>query len=580
MKSALCGFVLLFFLFPAFGQRELLFSEIDTINFSYRTGGKIDSIDLYNAFHLSNLPGGGFNLRGNTFDALQFYKQPGLLNSRSIPDNIPLRTSAFPHLGFTYSFGSKANQFFGVDYTHAFGSNALLNVQILRNSSNGFMRNAAFKNNLLQIDFRRKGDFYSVNLRGYYQNDTTGLNHGVVNDSVIDQFGLIFAPVRSDVAGSRIRQGNLVLENYFNLLKDSAKGFGIYTKHAYDVVNRVYWERDSIYALYPVINIDSFSTRDQHQTASLKNTGGLYLSGKNLTLQGGIYYRYWDYQNLGTHRDTTEIGLDGKLNFRSGSLSLEDELTFNIIGAANEFRNSLKAGYNFKGIGLVGNFILEGLLPEPHQRFYFANNYSYELTEMKLQKRTLLNLRAEYPFGNEQKIGLSFTSLAMFDNYFFIEDRWRNDTLSSVSVNTIKTDASVHYRFVYFQPSLQFNFNTSNFNFVPDYDLRARIFLKGRMFKAKKLETILGVDLAYTSSYNLLSYNSNLDVYMPMNSEVKFQAQPNLSVFAGFAIDVFRLYLRVENISYMFIDAKNQQAVGYPVYPGAIRIGLTWDFFN
>ncbi len=575
----LCSFC--FLLLQARAQKGFIFPQVDTITFAYRVGGKIDSMDLYNCYHLSNLPGGGFNLRNNIFTSQQFALQPNLLNFREEARPIPLKTSALPHLGFTYSFGTKANQFFGVDYQQAFGANTLLNVRIRRNSGTGYVRNSAFKNNEVQLDLRHHGKFYSMVLDGRYGNHTIGESNGVTSDSVIRTFGIIFAPVRSENAQSKIQQGHIELTNYFNFLRDSLQAFGLYTKHRYEVVNRVYTEQDTLAGLYSQINIDSLSTRDQYQTASIRNGAGIYLARKYWSLEGGVDYRYWDYQNLGSHRDTSEVDLSGRLRIHAGKFFLEDELRFNIVGAGNQFRNEARASYKPGGRFSAGaHFRLESLWPEPFQRFYYANNFAYQLPSYQLQKRMYLSVNGTYELKNDQRVSVSLSTLNMLDNYFFINDRWRNDTLNAVSVTSLSVQGSFHYRFIYLQPNVLFNIANTDFDFVPDLDLRARVFLKGKLFKDKKLEGILGADVSYTSGYRLLTYLGPLDVYQPLNSGQSFIAQPNFSVFTGFAIDVFRLYVRLENIAYLFNDATNKVAVGYPIYSGALRIGLTWDFFN
>jgi hypothetical protein len=53
-----------------------------------------------------------------------------------------------------------------------------------------------------------------------------------------------------------------------------------------------------------------------------------------------------------------------------------------------------------------------------------------------------------------------------------------------------------------------------------------------------------------------------------------------LHVFSQFELGFFRWYLRVENIEQTFLKTTNQEALGYPVLPLQIRIGMSWDLFN
>jgi hypothetical protein len=117
-------------------------------------------------------------------------------------------------------------------------------------------------------------------------------------------------------------------------------------------------------------------------------------------------------------------------------------------------------------------------------------------------------------------------------------------------------------------------------NLLPDYHLSARLFLKGKAFKSKKLEYIYGVDLSYISNYRLVGYNYQLEMYTLTNSMNEFKAMLNLNAFIGIAMNEFRMFLKVNNLGYLWNDKTNQQLIGYPIQKNYIQLGITWDFFN
>ena len=63
------------------------------------------------------------------------------------------------------------------------------------------------------------------------------------------------------------------------------------------------------------------------------------------------------------------------------------------------------------------------------------------------------------------------------------------------------------------QPSITMNSASSNYNFLPQLVLNSRLFYKKKMFKAKKLEGIYGVDFSYVSKYRLLNYNYRIILF-------------------------------------------------------------------
>ena len=103
---------------------------------------------------------------------------------------------------------------------------------------------------------------------------------------------------------------------------------------------------------------------------------------------------------------------------------------------------------------------------------------------------------------------------------------------------------------------------------------------KKKIFKAKKMEGIYGVDFAWISSYNLMTYNTEIDVFTLNETKRVFSSMTNLSAFLGFSLGEFRFFTRMENIGYFWNDKSNQVLVGFPIQKNFIRLGLTWDFFN
>ena len=559
-----------------FGQNQL-FTEKDTITFSNRAGGKIDSLDMSYTNQLATFSGGGLNCTNNVFTPQFFFQTTGLQNFRTIKPLKPMQFSGVPHIGFTYSFGSKGSQFLHFDYQQAFSKKVLLNVDGLRNSSNGFLRNSKFNDNVVNVQLRRCDKFYSLLLEGSYASKAISLNGGITNDTFLTIQGLDFMPVAKNDAKNSIKMANVKLSHYFNLLKDSVNGFGLVIKNQYEATNRVYSETaDSV----PNWNIDSMKTRDQYRLASIRNSAGIYYKQKRIYIDFLLQHRYWDYQNITKHRDTNEINATSSLRFDTKQFSLKNELTLNIIGAGGEWSNKSYLSTSFGKIDFSGTFQIEQKWPDAFQRFYFSNYYNYQLISYQLQTRVHTAATASYSFSSKHSIQLNYANTLLKNNYFFINNTWRNDTLDNVMLNSLSASGSFSFGIFTIQPKATLTVSTANFNYIPATTFNSRIFLKKRMFKAKKMEGIIGTDISWISSYNLLSYNTPMDAFIFNSTPQKFNSMTNLSAFVGFAIDEFRFYARVENIGYIWNDRTNQVVVGYPIQKNFIRLGITWDFFN
>ncbi len=561
--------------FSLIGQSNL-FIEKDSILFTHKTGGNIDSLDMSYSSQVSTFSGGSLNTFNSNISPKFIFEKVGLQNFRNTISFKQMVFSGLPHLGFSYSFGSKGTQFLHFDYQQALSKKTLLNLNYQRNSSNGFLRNSKYSDNTFIIQIRKNNKFYSYYLESSYCSKITGLNGGVSNYENIESQGLEFLPIYNSNSKNNIKIASVNLNNYFNLFNDSINAIGIITKHTYEVLNREFTEEK----LIKNWNIDSLKTRDQYRFASIKNSSGLYLKSKSIYFDFLIQQRYWDYQNLGIHHDTSEINLTSALKVNIKKIELKNDIIFNLIGAGGEWSNKSVISTKYKKININGTVQFEQKWPEAFQRFYFSNNYSYKLGEYKMQNRINSSILASYKLNNFKFLQISYSNSILHNNYFFIDSLWRNDTLNLISLNSLSFNGAFNIGVFNIQPNITLNIPSLNFSYLPRTTLNSRFFIKKKMFKAKKMEGIYGLDLAWISSYKLMSYNSIIDVFTLNETKSVFHPMTNLSAFLGFSVGEFRFFARIENIGYFWNNKSNQILVGFPIQKNFIRLGLTWDFFN
>ena len=562
--------------FSLIGQYNL-FTEKDSIKISHRTGGDdIDSLDMSYSNPISTFSGGGLNTLNSIVSPKFIFEKIGLQNFRNSASTKQTVFSGLPHLGFSYSFGSKGTQFLHFDYQHALTKKTLLNLNYQRNSSNGFLRNSKYSDNTFSIQLRKNNKFYSYYLESNYSSKMIGLNGGVSSYDNIESQGLEFLPINSSYAKNNIKIASVKLNNYFNLINDSINAIGIVTKHQYELTSREFTDEK----LLKNWNIDSVKTRDQYRFASIKTSSGVYLKSKKTYFDFLIQQRYWDYQNLGIHHDTSEINLTSSLKIDIKRLEIKNDAVFNLIGAGGEWSNKSLISADYNKINIFASLQLEQKWPDAFQRFYFSNNYSYKLVDFHLQSRANSLISASYKLNKFNFLQISYSNSILHNNYFFIDSVWRNDTLNLISINSISVNGNVKFGFFNIQPNISFNLPSSNFLYIPKTTINARLFVKKKVFKAKKMEGVYGVDFAWISSYNLMYYNNSIDVFTLRGSKSVFHSMTNLSAFLGFSIGEFRFFTRMENIGYFWNDKSNEVLVGFPIQKNFIRLGLTWDFFN
>jgi hypothetical protein len=490
-----------------------------------------------------------------------------------------MRFSALPHLGFGYVFGTQGNQFVTANYQQGFRKDVLLNIDYDLMRSNGFLRNALTNQHDIQVQLKKTGSFYSFKLAGSYIKKDFGQNGGILTDSLIEDFGLAFTPVRKANAQSNFKGGNIRLDHYFDFLShDSLNSTGLYVENQIRILNRRYSEQsDALSLIYGVINFDSTSTFDQTQLSESLQSAGVFFKTKSLFFRGGLQSNYWKYYNLGVNHDTLELNLDGQIRFENERLTLFNQTNFNLVGASQEWFSNSNLALRLGSLNLNGLFSVSNLLPEQFQRFYYGNTINYSLPIIQKQFRSNFELNANYQLNKKSQIGAVVSTASFVNNYFFNDSIW--EVNSGLSLNYLKIGIFGKAEFKALHASFQASYLTGRY--VPNLLVQSRLVLQGRILKGRKLLAQIGVEGSYRSDYELMRYSSVMDAFVVTNGGGGSSlSQFNLHVFGGFEISQFRFFLRVENIGYTWNDQRSLILEAFPIPAMNIRLGITWDFFN
>ncbi len=579
----IASFLILFIPLVNHAQQNLLFIESDTLRITERTGGiGIDSLDWYNTGNFTLNPGGPWNnpfgTNGSDYLNIVSYFQRPL----QLPKPLSSKFIALPHLGFSYSFGSKSLQYLKAEYQQTLRRNTHLHVTYMKNSvgtERGFMRNNSFSNDAFQFLVDHHGRKYENLIYLDFAKSVRGLSGGIRTDTLIEDFGLEFSPVYKDNASSTSRNFRLGSQHLLNFGKDSMIRHGFVYKNQWSIQNRVYLENDTIFNIYDAFYIDSTETRDQYQHARINNAGGYFFKSRSFSAEALVQHGYWKFQNLGINRDTNEVEFQGNLAYKLRNFKLNNSLSFNLAGAIGEWKDELNATLRQTNWNHSLHFSMGEALPSPFQRQYFANNHRWKIPNLETQGQKSLNykIRHKSRFDFSGEIGWK----QLTNTYFLVNDStWRNDTLQNLNLFSASVRGTLNWKTLYWQPQVIFTSSPANFSFIPQFDLRSKLFFNKKLFKARKLDFIIGVDLRYQAAYRLLSYDASLDLYRLPSQQQEHQAVFELDFFTGFQIDDFRFYFKFENIDYFWNPQTNLQQLGYPVSPNVLRLGLTWDFFN
>jgi hypothetical protein len=556
----------------------------DTIKPGFRVSGVFDSTDVSSANYQHNLPT-LFQPAQQSFSFLNLH--------RDVQQHQATRFSAIPHVGFRYSMGSNATQEGKIMYTQAIDSFTFLQLDYQRRVSQGALRNGNFEYNSVAVALLKRKKRAVFALAIHFLGEKRGLNGGLAGDSLSDPlFGLIFQSVEKNnsftsgvfspnspgVVYKENKNAHIASSNYFSFTSREQVKTGFFINPYLTIENRRFIENGAINTTYGVANYDTLATRDFWQKSEAGAFSGYFFHTKRLQLNAGMVFNYWDYDNLILHRDTVMIAGKGEMTVSLNSgMSWKSQATINLKGALGEMsvQSSFLQQRKIGQLALTGAF--RKAYPELYQRDYYANTTAYTWDNRLLYSH--LNL------GGKLNLNVKNTKISLSASYEFTDklplyvgNEWRQDTLNQLSIFAVKAATSFVYKKLFFQPCL--TVQLSETTLVPAYLFAARLGFNGALFKAKKMKTALGVDLGYTSTYQLMEYVPYMQTFTFSNSTQIYTAMPKLHFFANFDLGFFRWFIRLENIEQAFQKKINFEALGYPVVPIQFRFGVSWDLFN
>lgn len=560
-----------------YAQNTSLLGSKDTLKSHYFTGGVIDSIDISFSSHSTTLSGSSNYSLENTQPYDLFIQNKGGTRFRTFNPWKKVRFSALPHLGFGYIFGTQATQIVKTNYTHAFKQYNLLNVDYNLNKGSAYLRSNAFENHDVQLQFQHIGKVYSLQFRGQYMHNKYGQNGGVTTDSLIPISGLIFTPVNKDKASSKYNAGRIEIEHFVDFLtKDSINSLGLFVDNQLFVFNRKYREvSDTLGLIYPTIYFNADSTNDQYQLSSLTNGAGVFYNRNEFFIKAGVTHKWWNFFNIGNRIAQFEMNLNANMRIKVKAVQIENQSSFNFIGANGEWFSNTSVGFKMKQFHFKGYANVNHLLPDPFQRFYFSNTLIYLSDLANIKKQFNLDVNAQFSYQYKQhQIGVFAKNAVLTNNYWFYDNKWVNDTLQTLNALSVGLFGKTSVKT--FHIDLRGSYNASNW--MPNLLIQSRIYVQGRLFKGRKLLAQIGVEASYHTGYKALELIPVMDIFRL--SEQKAAPMANLHLFGAFEVQRFRFFFRAENFGYFWTDRKQLIAVDYPIPAIQIRVGITWDFFN
>lgn len=121
------------------------------------------------------------------------------------------------------------------------------------------------------------------------------------------------------------------------------------------------------------------------------------------------------------------------------------------------------------------------------------------------------------------------------------------------------------------------NTDNSVYN-VPSFVTRNTFYYQNALFRKKALFFQLGATFRYYTAYYVDGYDPLLGENYTQNAQ-KFGDTPLVDVFLNAKVRQTRIFLKLENVPYIFEQNNNLLAPNTPTRDFLIRFGLVWNFF-
>ena len=318
-----------------------------------------------------------------------------------------------------------------------------------------------------------------------------------------------------------------------------------------------------------------------------------------------VSYRYDRYTMPDTIAGRSEFrGKYGEHILSVGGLiesSSSDKIRYRIEGEtalSNEYAGSFDINgtieTNFKvwkkDIRLTANAFLKNNLPSFYYRHYHSEHFWWD-NNLDKELKARIEGKLEIPAW-KTRLSVGFENIK---NYTYIADnsvvapngktflkRFNVEQESSnirVLTATLKQDFKLGI--IHLNTEITYQ-NSSNKQILPlpDLDIYANLFLKFRI--AKVLNTEIGADVRYFTEYYAPDYSPALGQFVQQNQDdrTKIGNYPLVSVYANFLLKQTRFYIKYYHVNEGTGNRNYFLVPHYPMTPGVLWFGLSWNFYN
>ncbi len=500
----------------------------------------------------------------------------------------------FNDLYFTPSDGSE-NFIVGAKFARSFSDNIELSIDYNRTKQDGVYINQGAKATQLGIAISREGEekkhklivsFAANNFNEIHNGGVTFNTDGLTPVDLYDpswntgqvRIRRISVPVTTIATPGTTRHQRFTygVDNYLKL--DSSR-FQLHHHIAVDHGYFLYGDEDASTRndtiLYGPYLTDKRGLRHLNRFTKVNNQIDVGIHTSAFFLNVGVEYRFLNYNNSLFSEQYHDAGAFAKIGLNIKKLtSLNAEVAFGIGENIGNFKiKPVLEFYGINGMTLEANLKLLRYDPSIIQeRAVITDVIVYDNAFSKIN---------EVVIGGKvsiKKLHLDIeVNSGVIDNpVYFGSDALPTQSSSTQFLQAIGTHRFL-WKFIGMENAVAFQDFSDNVYHLPRVYSIHKLYLQSYLFN-KRLLSQLGV------LYYNYSFDGNLK-FMPANGQF-YQTEETIrpyyysELFANFKVDKFRVFVKMDNFSDLFLREPHFQIVDYPQYDATFRLGVRWQLFE
>jgi hypothetical protein len=359
-------------------------------------------------------------------------------------------------------------------------------------------------------------------------------------------------------------------------------------KERYTFIETARKPNDKIYGSKPVLNDTTF--KDSVAWTQWNNEIGI---GNNLK-RNAIFPLLWKfsisansfaYNSIYKTASNTDFNqaLHAYLNWNP-YLKSKLFLDFNAdyyFGGLNktDYNLQARAGYVSNGATVYAGIHTQAYAAPAYMQQFVCNykRYTNNLTQVKAN-----SIFANFQFNNDWlNVNLN-AETGNCDAFIYADTAANFKQTNGVLFANITGSLTIRWGKLYIQNKFTFQSqNKQNIIPMPKYSDLFSLYFQGHVFKKVMLARI-GMDVWLTGAYNGYIYHPELAVFSP--TSVTAGNYPQVDFYISGELKTVQLFLKAEHSNQMLtnygFNNRYYAAIGYPIEPFRLQLGLNWKFYN